>query len=91
MYEIQKPTYTQYQLKRELSEVFKSVHFPNKYEKLSLQQSYFMNFDALVEYARDNNIDEMRYIRSIRDTLLADGKVCKTRKIRQKWNKGNVR
>ncbi len=65
-----KPTYTNFELKHELSEVFKSVYFVDKRAKNKLQQSYFLNFAMLVGYARENNIDEVQYIRSIRDTLL---------------------
>ena len=66
-----RPNYTNYELKRELSAVFHSVYFINKREKKKLNDSYFLNFRNLVEYARDNDIDEMDYIRSIRDILLS--------------------
>lgn len=65
-----KPTYSDLELQHELSNVFKSVFFINKREKNKLQQSYFLNFYSLISYARENNIDEMDYIRSIRNVLL---------------------
>ncbi|MBQ9540424.1 MAG: hypothetical protein IJU89_03305 [Alphaproteobacteria bacterium] len=65
-----KPTYTDLELRHALTDVFKSVYFVNKRTKNKLQGSYFLNFHNLVNYARDNNIDEIKYIHSIRDVLL---------------------
>ena len=64
------PIYTDYELKLELSNVFKSVYFVDKRAKHKLQDSYFLNFYNLVNYARENKIDEMAYIRSVRNVLL---------------------
>ncbi len=62
--------YSDIELRHELNAVFKSVYFINKREKNKLQQSYFLNFYSLISYARENNINEMDYIHSIRDILL---------------------
>ena len=66
-----KPTYTRYELKRTLTDVFKSVYFVDFTQKMRMQYSYFDNFDLLVDYARAKGIDEKQYIRSIRKNLLA--------------------
>ena len=62
--------YSDIELRHELNAVFKSVYFINKRDKVILNDSYFFNFYNLMDYARANNIDEMDYIRSIRDVLL---------------------
>ena len=58
------------ELRHTLTEVFKSVYFIDKRAKHKLQDSYFLNFSSLVDYARNNNIDAYEYIRSIRNILL---------------------
>lgn len=65
-----RPNYSDLMLKRELSRVFSSVYFVNKLTKKKYNDSYFLNFDALIDYARHNNIDEKAYIRSIQKNLL---------------------
>lgn len=62
--------YSDIELRHELSDVFKSVYFVDRRAKHKLNDSYFLNFYELINYARANNIDEMDYIRSIRDVLL---------------------
>ena len=62
--------YSDIELRHELSAVFKSVYFVDRRAKHKLNDSYFLNFYELINYARANNIDEMDYIRSIRDVLL---------------------
>ena len=65
-----KTNYSLFELKHALSDVFKSVYFANKHKKYKIQDSYFLNFETLLDYAHANNIDEMEYIRGIRETLL---------------------
>ncbi len=65
-----RPIYTDFELKHELTDVFKSVWFADVHEKDFLRDSYFLNFDDFIGYARDNHIDEKKYIRSLRDILL---------------------
>lgn len=67
---MKKSGYTKYELKHELTEVFNSVYFLNKRDKTILADSYFLNFDLLIDYAHNAGIDEKRYIRSIRNVLL---------------------
>jgi hypothetical protein len=62
--------YSDLELKHALSDVFASVYFVDKRAKKRLSDSYFLNFDNLIAYARANNIDEMQYIRSIQQCLL---------------------
>ena len=64
-----KPTYTIYELKQELTRIFRSVWFDDLTQKIRIQDSYFDNFFLLVDYAREHGIDEMSYIRSIADVL----------------------
>ena len=64
--------YTYYELKRELSKIFESIHFDDLTFKMIVQSSYFDNFDQLIAYASNNNIDEKEYIRSIRSVLLSN-------------------
>ena len=70
MFMINRPKYSEFELKRALSDVFASVYFINKLAKKKIQDSYFLNFDNLIAYARENGIDEMQYIRSIQRDLL---------------------
>ena len=65
-----RPKYSDLELKHALSDVFASVYFVNKRVKKKLNDSYFLNFDSLIAYARENHIDEMQYIRSIQQDLL---------------------
>ena len=65
-----KSAYTRYELKRELSDVFKSVYFIDLKQKIKIEESYFLNFDALIDYARAKSIDEKEYVRDIRNQLL---------------------
>ena len=62
--------YSDIELRHELNAVFKSVYFINRRDKVKINDSYFLNFYNLMDYARANNIDEMDYIHSIRDILL---------------------
>lgn len=62
--------YTDYELKNELNMVFKSVLFADRFEKFKLCDSYFLNFNQMMEFARENGIDEKQYIRDIRDVVL---------------------
>ncbi|MBP5794415.1 MAG: hypothetical protein J6W41_00145 [Alphaproteobacteria bacterium] len=63
--------YSDIELRHELNAVFRSVYFVDKRAKHKLNDSYFLNFYELINYARANNIDEMDYIHSIRDVLLS--------------------
>ncbi len=65
-----RPKYSDLELKHALSDVFASVYFIDKRAKKKLNDSYFLNFDSLIAYARENHIDEMQYIRSIQQDLL---------------------
>lgn len=65
-----RPVYTDYELKNELNMVFKSVLFADRFEKFKLCDSYFLNFNQMMEFARENGIDEKQYIRDIRDVVL---------------------
>lgn len=65
-----RPVYTDYELKTELNMVFKSVLFADRFEKFKLCDSYFLNFNQMMEFARENGIDEKQYIRDIRDVVL---------------------
>ena len=66
--------YSENMLRNELSVVFNSVYFTNKKTKDILFDSYSLNICDLMWYARNNNIDEMDYIRSIRRVLLSHPK-----------------
>lgn len=63
--------YSENMLRNELSAVFSSLYFANKQMQETLFDSYFLNIHNLIWYARNNNIDEMDYIRSIRSVLLS--------------------
>lgn len=63
--------YSENKLRNELSVVFSSVGFTNEHDKQMLFDSYFSNIRNLIWCARNNNIDEMEYIRSIRKVLLS--------------------
>ena len=67
--------YSENMLRNELSVVFSSLYFADKQMQEVLFDSYFLNFRNLIWYARNNNIDEMDYIRSIRSVLLSYPKV----------------
>lgn len=66
--------YSENMLRNELSIVFNSVYFTDKQTQETLHDSYFLNIRNLIWYARNNNIDEMDYIRSIRRILLSHPK-----------------
>ena len=66
----QRPNYTDLELKHDLSDVFSSVYFINKRFKKKIVDSYFLNFENLMNYARANHIDEKQYIHSIQQDLL---------------------
>ncbi len=65
-----RPKYSDLELKHALSDVFASVYFIDKRAKKKLSDSYFLNFDNLIAYAREKHIDEKQYIRSIQQDLL---------------------
>lgn len=65
-----KKVYTDDELRAELKNVFDSVYFVNKRAKRKLSQSYSLNFDTMIDYARENKIDEIEYVRGIRKILL---------------------
>ena len=67
--------YSENMLRNELSVVFSSLYFADKQMQEVLFDSYFLNIRNLMWYARNNNIDEMDYIRSIRSVLLSYPKV----------------
>ena len=66
--------YSNIELKHALSRVFRSVWFDDLTQKMRIQNSYFDNFYQLVDYARDNNLDEMEYIKSIRGYLITSAR-----------------
>lgn len=70
-----RPNYSENALRNELSIVFSSVYFENKQEQHILFDTYFLNIRNFINYARDNGIDEMDYIRSIRAMLLKSPKI----------------
>lgn len=50
--------------------VFNTIEYNDPHMTKIVRDSYFINLGILREYARDNHIDEMGYILSIRDELL---------------------
>jgi len=66
----QKYTYLQY--KKALDGVFDTLFFTSAQTRFNLIGSYRMNLKNLVLYALANNIDEIEYIKSLRDVLLQD-------------------
>ena len=68
--ENQNYTYTEY--KAALDSVFDSLFFESAHTRFILIGSYRMNLRNMVLYALDNNIDEIEYIKSIRNILLKD-------------------
>jgi len=70
-----RPNYSENALRNELSVVFSSVYFEDKQEQHILFDSYFLNIRGFINYARNNGIDEMDYIRSIRSKLLESPKI----------------
>ena len=70
-----RPNYSENALRNELSVVFSSVYFEDKEEQHLMFDTYFLNIHNFINYARDNDIDEMYYIRSIRAILLESPKI----------------
>ena len=68
----QKYTYSQYM--DALNSVFSSLFFESATTRFNLLGSYRMNLKLMVLYAIENDIDELVYIRSLRDILLKDAK-----------------
>ena len=72
----QQYSFTEY--RRALDEVFRSVFFQSAKMRRIVWDSYIINLWDLVFYAINNRIDEIEYIKSIKDELLKDPK-CKLR------------
>ena len=53
--------------KKALAQVFNTVDFKDSQFKEILHFSYLANLNAMIQYAQDNNIDELAYILSLRD------------------------
>ena len=71
--------YTKEEQRAALGEAFKSLYFKTSYLRQITYMSYKINLTMMVEYAISNNIDELEYIRSIRQVLLKDKSVCEQR------------
>lgn len=67
--------YTKEEQRAALGEAFKSLYFKTAYLRQITYLSYKINLTAMVEYAIRNNIDELEYIKSIRQVLLKDNSV----------------
>lgn len=62
--------YYKYKLCRKtLATVFNSVHFEDKKLKEILHDSYLVNLNTMIQYACENNIDEVAYILEIKRLL----------------------
>ena len=72
----QRYSFTEY--KNALDEVFRSVSFESAEMRYILWDSYRINLWDLAFFAINNKIDEIEYIKSIKDELLKDPK-CKLR------------
>lgn len=70
-----RPNYSENALRNELSIVLSSVYFEDKHEQHIISDSYFLNVRNLINHARENSIDEMDYIRSIRSKLLESPRI----------------
>lgn len=70
-----KSKYTKEEHRAALGEAFKSLHFKTVFLRQITYMSYKINLTAMVEYAIRNNIDELEYIKSIRQVLLKDSSV----------------
>lgn len=65
-----KPNYTNYELRQELTRVFDSVWFDNVTQKKLFEDSYFLSFSSMIKYARESDIDEKEYLHGIKKYLL---------------------
>lgn len=71
--------YTKEEQRAALGEAFKSLYFKTATLRQITYMSYKINLSLMVEYAIRNNIDELEYIRSIRQVLLKDNSVYEYR------------
>ena len=71
-----RPNYTNFELRQELTKVFDSVWFEDKYEKRLFQDSYFFSFSSMIKYARESDIDAKEYIHEIKNILLTLPGTC---------------
>ena len=57
--------------KKALAQVFNTIHFDDPDKKLReiLHDSYLANLNAMIQYAIDNDIDELAYILVLRNIL----------------------
>lgn len=62
--------YTRNQYRAALDDVFDSLWFDNARMRFNLIGSYRMCLKPMVQYAVDNDIDEIDFIHGIRDILL---------------------
>ena len=67
---VKQSPYQNYLMRKALRFVFSTVKFEDPYVKCLVYDSYLWNLGLMRQYARDNCIDEMSYILSIRDELL---------------------
>ncbi len=67
--------YTKEEQRAALGEAFKSLYFKTAALRQITYNSYKINLAVMVEYAIQNNIDELEYIKSIRQVLLKDNSV----------------
>ncbi len=67
---VKQSDYETYLTRKALRFVFNTVKFDNQYLECLVYDSYLWNLGLMRQYARDNHIDEMSYILSIRDELL---------------------
>ena len=67
--------YENYLIRKALRFVFDTVKFDNPYLEHLVYDSYLWNLGLMRQYARNNHIDEMSYILSIRDELLKSASV----------------
>ena len=58
--------------KKALAQVFNTVQFKDMVFRKILHDSYLANLNAMIQYAHDNDIDELAYMLSLRDILGGD-------------------
>ena len=56
--------------RKTLGQVFDSLWFDDYGLKTVIRDSYFMNLNQIIDYARDNGIDETMHLMQIRKMLL---------------------
>ena len=55
--------------KKALAQVFNTIRFDDVKMREILHDSYLANLNAMIQYAKENDMDELAYILSIRNIL----------------------